>query len=637
ADYVLLTYGTGAIMAVPAHDERDFEFALEFGLPILPVIERPDGVVKSFVPEGTAGDGFAPALRDAAIPYEAVEAGLDVTIPLDLVGRYVELAREHLQPGSWIDIVGARWQFVFQDCAIDWDGMEAESEILNRCRLLEPEVASARSVMEILASCESYRDVLFHADYGMMIHSGGFSGTPGDRAVAAVTSWLEEQGTGRAAINFRLHDWLISRQRYWGAPIPIVYCPTCGEVPVPEENLPVVLPEVEFIGKMGLAQVPGFADTECPTCGGTAKRDTDTMDTFVDSAWYYLRYISPHDEERPFVKDDVDHWLPVDQYVGGVEHAILHLMYSRFVTKALYDLGLVGFEEPFARLFTQGMVCLTAYRCPEHGWIQHEEVAEDGACPICGKALEAASIKMSKSKKNVVDPTSIIERYGADTERVYTMFMGPPDRDIDWSEEGIRGAYRFLNRVWGLVLDSVSRMAEPAAVVDADALGAVERALWHRYHTTVKKVTEDIDERFSFNTAVAAIMEFTNDLSKAADGDLGAALLRQVVEGLVLLLSPIAPFICEELWRRLGHEDAVLEQAWPAYEPAALVEDRVEIPVQVNGKLRARIAVPIDVARDADRLRETALADDSIAKRLEGVELVKVIAIPEKMVSIVVR
>jgi leucyl-tRNA synthetase len=536
-----------------------------------------------------------------------------------------------------VAIAGSCWQFVFHDATITWDGPEAEAEILNRCRLLDPALAAKRTVMEILWDVPFLRDALFHADYGAMIHSGDFSGTPGGRAVADVTSWLESQGTGKGAINFRLHDWLISRQRYWGAPIPIVYCPDCGELPVAEEDLPVLLPEAEFLGKMGLAEVPEFAETTCPMCGGPARRDTDTMDTFVDSSWYFLRYISPHADDRPFVKDDVDHWLPVDQYVGGVEHAILHLMYARFVTKALYDLGFVGFEEPFARLFTQGMVCLMAYRCPEHGWIPHDDVGDDGLCPTCGKKMEASSIKMSKSKKNVVDPTSIIERYGADTERVYTMFMGPPDRDIDWSEEGIRGAYRFLNRLWSLVLDSVPRMGEPGVAVDVEALDEGGRALWHRYHATVKKVTEDIDERFSFNTAVAAIMEFTNDLTKATDGGLPAPLLRQVVEGLVLLLSPIAPFICEELWRRLGHGDAILEQFWPSFDPAALVEDTVEIPVQINGKLRARIAVAIDVARDPEKLREAALADETIANRLEAVEVVKVIAVPEKMVSIVVR
>jgi len=637
ADYVLMTYGTGAIMAVPAHDERDFEFALKYGLPILPVIERVDGLVKSFVLKGTVSAGFEGALRDASIPFEPTEGGLDVTVPADVVDRYVEIAREHLRPGSWIDVVGARWLFVFPDDVIEWDGMEAESEILNRCRLLEPKVASSRSVMEILSNCETYRDVLFHADYGTMFHSGEFTGTPGSEAKASVTRWLEERGMGQGAISFRLHDWLISRQRYWGAPIPIVYCETCGEVPVPDDQLPVLLPETEFIGKMGLADIPGFAETTCPSCGGPARRDTDTMDTFVDSAWYFLRFISARDDEHAFVKADVDHWLPVDQYVGGVEHAILHLLYARFVVKALYDLGHVGFEEPFARLFTQGMVCLTAHRCPEHGWLYPEDVGESTVCPTCGVPLESSSFKMSKSKRNVVDPTEIIETYGADTERLYTMFMGPPDRDIDWSDEGIRGASRFLNRVWSLIIDRIDALAPVGAAADLSALDPAGLAVRRRYHRTVKKVTEDIEERFSFNTAVAAIMELVNDLSPYAAGDPDPTLLRETIDGLILLLSPFTPFVCEELWQRTGHDNAVLEQAWPSYDEAALEAETLEIPVQVNGKLRARVTVPTDVAEDVEALKEAALAHERVRANLEGKELVKAIAVPGKMVSLVVK
>ncbi len=637
ADYVLMTYGTGAIMAVPAHDERDFEFALKFGLPILPVIERADGRVKSFVMAGTVGGEFEAALRDAGIPFESIDAGLDVAVPLDAVDRYTEIAQTHLQPGAWIDVVGARWLFVFQDAAIEWDGMEAESEILNRCRLLEPKIASARSVMEILSYCPPYRDVLFHADYGTMIHSAEFSGTPGSEAKAAVTRWLEEQGTGKGAINFRLHDWLISRQRYWGAPIPIIHCEACGEIPVPDDQLPVLLPETEFIGKMGLADIPGFAKTTCPSCGGPARRDTDTMDTFVDSAWYFLRYINAQDDEHAFVKADVDHWLPVDQYVGGVEHAILHLLYARFVVKALHDIGHVGFTEPFARLFTQGMVCHEAYNCPEHGWLTPDEVKGAPACPRCGKPLETSSFKMSKSKRNVVDPTEIIETYGADTERLYTMFMGPPDRDIDWSDEGIRGSFRFLNRVWLLVVGHIDRLAEIGAAIDLPALDEAGRGVWRRYHRTVKKVTEDIEDRFSFNTAVAAIMELVNDLVPYAAGEPDPALLREAIDGLILLLSPFTPFVCEELWRRTGHEDPILEQAWPSYDESALEQETVEIPVQVNGKLRARVTVAADIAEDPDALKEAALAHERIQLNLEGKEIVKAIAIPNKMVSFVVK
>jgi len=639
ADYVLMTYGTGAIMAVPAHDERDFAFALKFGLPILPVINRTDGLVKSVVLAGTAKDGFADALSSAGIKSESVGEHLLATPSVDQVNAYAELAQQHLNQDSWIDIIGSRWVFVFPDEIIEWDGMAAENEILNRCRLLEPKLAGARSVMEILWNCEPYRDALFHAEYGDMIHSGEFTGTPGATAKADVTAWLESKGTGEGTINFRLHDWLISRQRYWGAPIPMIYCDACGEVPVPEEDLPVLLPETEFIGKMGLGDIPGFVDTTCPKCGGPAKRDTDTMDTFVDSSWYFLRYINPQDNDQAFDQSDVNHWLPVDQYVGGVEHAILHLLYSRFVVKALHDLGHLGFQEPFARLFTQGMVCHIAYRCPEHGWFYPTDI-DNGAthCPTCGKALEVSSFKMSKSKRNVVDPKDIVERYGADTERLYTMFMGPPDRDIDWTDEGIRGSFRFLNRVWALISEISDKLAEPGAQVSADGLDDAGLVVWRRMHRTVQKVTEDIEDRFSFNTAVAAIMEYFNELSKyAAIEGADPALLRQAIDMLILILSPFTPFVCEELWQNTGHEDMVLDQSWPGFDESAMEEDSVEFPVQINGKLRARVTVPAASATDREAMTEAALSNPRVQELLEGKEIVKAIGIPGKMVSLVVK
>ena len=640
ADYVLMTYGTGAIMAVPAHDERDFAFALKFGLPTLPVIARVDGLVKSAVLEGTTTDGFAEALRDAEIPFEQVGAELRITAPHESVDAYLEIAKAHLSPGKWIDVVGARWAFVFKDAVIEWAGRETEAEILNRCRLLEPSVASSRSVMEILWNCEFYRDVLLHTDCGTMINSAEFSGTPGDRALSDVIAWLEEKGTGKGAINYRLHDWLISRQRYWGAPIPIVTCDACGIVPVPEDQLPVLLPDVDrLLGKMGLTDVPDFINATCPACGGPARRDTDTMDTFVDSSWYFLRFINPKDDEHAFVTRDVNRWLPVDQYVGGVEHAILHLLYARFVTKALQDMGHVGFTEPFARLFTQGMVCYPSFRCPEHGWLFTQDVtAPEKGCPTCGQPLESAILKMSKSKRNVVDPTEIIERYGADTERIYTLFMGPPDRDIEWSEEGIRGAFRFLKRVWALVVSNIELMGDPEALVHPDTLDEPALSLWRRYHRTVKKVTEDFESRFSFNTGIAAIMELTNDLARCADGDVvDPALLREIIDGMILLISPAAPFIGEELWRRTGHTDSPLEQRWPVFDEDALVGDSVEIPVQINGKVRARITVSAEVSEDPEAVKAAALADSAIASRLDGKELVKAIAIPGKMVSLVIK
>jgi len=643
ADYVLTTYGTGAIMAVPAHDERDFAFALKFGLPILPVIERTDGVAKSVVFPGSVDADFARKLEALGIPYErdpvgGAGEGLYVTLSgARKIDKYAELMREHLIAGHWNEVVGTRWRFVFPDTTIELDSVDADREILAYCKALHPPVEKHRTAIEMLHAQTFYRDVLFHAEVGTMVHSGTFSGTPGPKAKRAVTRWLEEQGIGKGTVTFRLHDWLISRQRYWGAPIPIVYCDACGEVAVPDDQLPVLLPETEFIGKMGLANIPGFAETTCPKCGGPARRDTDTMDTFVDSAWYFLRFINARDATRPFVRGDVDRWLPVDQYVGGVEHAILHLLYARFVTKALYDLGHVGFEEPFARLFTQGMVCHTAYKCPEHGWLHPEEVAEGDLCPHCKKPLETPYFSMSKSKKNVVDPSEIIDRVGADAERLYTMFMGPPDRDIEWSEEGIRGSFRFLHRVWNLVLAQVDHLGAPGAPADPATLDPAGLALWRRYHRTVKKTTEDVDERFSFNTAIAAIMELVNELAPYAAGAPDPALLRETIDGLILLLSPFTPFVCEELWRRTGHEDAVLEQAWPTYNVDALVEDTVEIPVQVNGKLRARLVVPAAVAADAEALKQAAFENAEVQAKLAGATLVKAIAIPGKMVSLVVK
>ncbi|RLE34971.1 hypothetical protein DRJ24_03165, partial [Candidatus Acetothermia bacterium] len=359
-------------------------------------------------------DGFAEGLQRAGIRFEEGEEGLLIELKRDQIDRYIEIARSHVKPGSWTELVGARFSFVFKDGAIELDSVSADGEILKRLVDLEPKLEGKRSVMEVLSDVSFYRDLLFHADYGRMLNSGEFTGTPGDEAVGKVIAWLEQTGKGKRAVNYRLHDWLISRQRYWGAPIPIVYCEKCGTVPVPEKDLPVLLPEVEFIGKKGLADIPGYAGTTCPVCGGPAKRDTDTMDTFVDSSWYYLRYINPRDKDPPFVKADVDNLLPVDQYVGGVEHAILHLLYSRFITKALHDMGYLSFDEPFERLFTQGMICHTAYRCSEHGWLYPHEV-KDGRCPHCGREVETDNFSMSKSKRNVVDPQEIISRYGADT------------------------------------------------------------------------------------------------------------------------------------------------------------------------------------------------------------------------------
>jgi len=639
ADYVLMTYGTGAIMAVPAHDERDFAFALKFGLPIIPVIDRIDDRATAFVRAAAVGNGMTSALDAIDATYRRSDAGVSVLAARSNVDVCLEEIRANLAPNSYATVVGARFAFIFPDEIIALDSVQSDHEIVSRCALLTGAGFEAKTAMEILHGVKRYRDLLFHAEYGAMVSSGEFTGTPGDCAKADVTAWLEENGTGKGTINFRLHDWLISRQRYWGAPIPMVYCDTCGQVPVPEDQLPILLPETEFIGKMGLGDIPGFVDTVCPACGEPARRDTDTMDTFVDSSWYFLRFINPQDTEHPFIRDDVDHWLPVDQYVGGVEHAILHLLYSRFVTKALHDMGHLGFEEPFARLFTQGMVCHTAYRCPEHGWLYPEDVSdEDAKCPQCGKSLDVSSFKMSKSKRNVVDPKEIVENYGADTERLYTMFMGPPDRDIDWTDEGIRGAFRFLKRVWNLIIANTDCLGDVEATADSASLDGDALALWRRTHRTIKKVTQDIEDRFSFNTAVAAIMEFFNDLSAYAGGDnVDSNLLREAVDALILILSPFTPFVCEELWQRTRHANSILDRSWPSFDESALEEDTIEVPVQVNGKLRARITMPATLASDPVALKEAALANERIQEILAGKELVKAIPIPGKMVSLVVK
>ncbi|MGQ9477663.1 MAG: leucine--tRNA ligase [Candidatus Bipolaricaulia bacterium] len=613
ANYVLMGYGTGAIMAVPAHDERDFQFALKYGLPVIPVIKRPDGLAKSLVLPGSVREGLAAKLREAGIefttgPHRGLGEALHVTLRGEAqIERYIKLVQDYLLPGYWNEVVGARFAFIFPEGVIELDSVAADREILARCKELEPEVRDKRTVMEMLWGVEFYRDLLFHTEYGEMINSGELAGTPGEAAVRRTIAWLEERGLGRAAVNYRLRDWLISRQRYWGAPIPIIYCDKCGIVPVPEEDLPVLLPDVPAVTKEGLAGIPEFVRTTCPKCNGPARRETDTMDTFVDSSWYYLRYISPHDQDRPFDSRLVNKWLPVDQYVGGVEHAILHLMYSRFITKALKDLGYLDFEEPFARLFTQGMVCLG------------------------GQA-------MSKSKGNIVSISEVVEEYGADTQRVYTLFMGPPEKDIEWSPTDIAGSSRFLKRVWQLVNEhlEVVRGADPS--LDPGGLTGPDRELWRELNRAIKAVTEDI-RSFHFNTAVSALMELVNGLYDyiAAAERINASLLRKALEDLVLILSPFAPFICEELWERLGHREAVLENRWPSYDERALAVEEREIIVQVNGKVRGRLTVPVELVSDQEELKRRALELGPIKRQLDGHRLEKVIMVPGKLINLVVR
>lgn len=502
ANFVLAEYGTGAVMAVPAHDQRDFEFASQYGIEKIVVVQPPDGRLD-------------PATMTAA--YESP---------------------------------------------------------------------------------------------GILVASGPFSGMPSEEAKWAIAAHLEKEGKGRKSVTYRLRDWGISRQRYWGAPIPIVYCDGCGTVPVPESDLPVRLPEdVAFTGEGGnpLAKVPTFVNVACPRCYGPARRETDTMDTFMESSWYFLRYCSPREQARPFDPDQVEHWMPVDQYIGGIEHAVLHLLYSRFFTKVLRDLGYVRISEPFKRLLTQGMVI------------------KDGA-------------KMSKSKGNVVDPDELIARFGADTARLFSLFAAPPEKDLDWSDRGVEGAYRFLNRVWAMItarLDAV-RAAPP---LDKAVLTADLRAIRRQVHKTHAKVEADIGERFHFNTAIAAVMELLNtlteDLAKRSqlEGQ-AAAVYREAFQLIVFMLNPIAPHITEELTARLGMPP-LWQSRWPAYDTEAARDEEIEIPVQVNGKVRGKLRVA--PGTDQARLGQLAQDDPNVRPWIAGKTIAKVIAIPDRMVNLVVK
>ncbi|MBN1179045.1 MAG: leucine--tRNA ligase [Anaerolineae bacterium] len=608
ADYVMMTYGTGAIMAVPAHDERDFAFALKFGLPIIPVIDRPDGMAKSFVLNGTADvEPLAQALRAASIPFFEKGGSLYVTLAAEQIDAYVELAERHVRPGCWIEVVGARWAFVFDDGAVPFDGVAADAAILARCQALEPSVADKRTVMELLWDVEFYRDVLFHHEYGTMINSASFTGTPGNEAVQKVTAWLEERGVGTFAINYKLRDWLISRQRYWGAPIPMVYCDACGIVPVPYKDLPVLLPEdAEFLptGESPLKYHAGFLHTTCPQCGGPAKRETDTMDTFACSSWYHYAYLSPyykesepaHPDSLPFDPEEGAYWLPVDVYTGGIEHATMHLIYTRFFTMTMRDMDLVDFDEPMLKLRNQGII-----------------LGED-------------SEKMSKSRGNVIAPDELVAGYGADTVRGYLMFGWRWDLGGPWDSHGIDGVWRWLQRVWALVLELGEDQGAPTAGEVAD--------LRRWTHKTIGRVTEDM-EAFTFNTIIARLMELTNVMAKAKQTAVyGSAAWEEAIETLILLLAPCCPHIAEEMWMRTGHPYSVHLQAWPAYDAGLAADQVITLIVQINGKVRARIDAPADIS-EADA-REAALTDENVRRYIEGREIRKFVYVPGRLVNIVV-
>ena len=498
ANFVLMDYGTGAVMAVPAHDQRDFEFARKYDLALKVVIQ----------PKGETLD---PAAMTAAF-----------------------------------------------------------------------------------------------TEVGILVNSGRFDGMASDSAKEAIADFLNQEGIGKKTVNFRLRDWGISRQRYWGNPIPVIYCDTCGVVAVPEQDLPVRLPmDVEFTGEVGspLAKLDSFITCTCPACGKAARRETDTMDTFVESSWYFLRYCCPDFAQGPLERKRVDYWMSVDQYIGGIEHAVLHLLYARFFTKVLRDLGYIGCDEPFTNLLTQGMVI------------------KDGA-------------KMSKSKGNVVDPNALIDKYGADTARLFSLFAAPPEKDLDWSDQGVDGSFRFLNRIWKLVHERLD-LIRNAGQLDPPTLGSEERTLRRCVHKTIKKVTEDVEERFHFNTAIAAVMELLNVLQDANQAvSKNGALMKEALESVVLLLAPFVPHITEELWQQLGHDIPLSATAWPEYDRDAVVDEEMLVVVQVNGKLRSKLTVA--AGTDEEAVKAMALSDEKVLPFVEGKQVRKVICVPGKLVNIVV-
>jgi leucyl-tRNA synthetase len=442
---------------------------------------------------------------------------------------------------------------------------------------------------------------------GVLVNSGKFSGMEMHKAMSGIIDEAEAQGFGQRKVNYRLRDWLISRQRYWGAPIPVIHCPHCGEVLVPEKDLPVMLPEdVSFDqGSLSpLASSESFVHCKCPQCGADATRETDTMDTFICSSWYYLRYTDPKNDQAPFDKDKVNYWAPVDQYIGGIEHAILHLLYSRFFTKVLHDAGMVDFDEPFTNLLTQGMVL------------------KDGS-------------KMSKSKGNVVSPEEIIAKYGADTARLFILFAAPVDRDLEWSDQGVEGAYRFLGRVWRILGHFEDDIKAGSDSYDTAALTKDEKELRRILHLTIKKVTEDVRDRFMFNTAISSVMELVNAFYGFQDKSINQGLVREIASNLIKMLAPFAPHITEELWSRLFADGSVHQQKWPVYDEAATKQSEIEIVLQINGKVRDKIMVSADLDRAA--MEKAAMELPRTQELTAGKQIVKVICVPRKLVNIVVK
>jgi leucyl-tRNA synthetase len=540
ANYVLMHYGDGAVMAVPAHDERDFEFAHKYNLPVKTVVRTRAG-----------------------------------------------------------DVVGTEWDAAY-------------------------------------------------GEHGQLINSAEFDGLDFAGAFDAIEAALIKKELGKSRTQFRLRDWGISRQRYWGCPIPIIHCPSCGDVPVPEDQLPVVLPEDVVPDGAGspLARMPDFYNCSCPKCGAAAKRETDTMDTFVESSWYFARYASPNYEGGMVDKQAANHWLPVDQYIGGIEHAILHLLYARFFHKLMRDEGLVSSNEPFKNLLTQGMVVAeTYYRTASNGgkdWFNPAdvEVERDAKAKIIGARLKTDGLpveiggteKMSKSKNNGVDPQAMIEAYGADTCRLFMMFASPPDMSLEWSDSGVEGSNRFLRRVWRLAQSHVAQ-GLPGAL-DVAALDDAQKAVRRSIHSAIKQASQDVGQHHKFNTAIAQVMTLMNVLEKAPQATAqDRALIQEGLETVTLLLAPITPHISHELWKQLGHEGAVIDAGWPAVDESALVQDSLQLVIQVNGKLRGQIEMPVGASRED--IEAAARSNENVLRFTEGLTIRKVIVVPGKLVNIV--
>ncbi|HEX2999614.1 MAG TPA: class I tRNA ligase family protein, partial [Armatimonadota bacterium] len=525
------------------------------------------------------------------------------TIPPQKADRYIELAQQYVRPGKWNEVVGTRWLFIYgPGDMLELDSAESERRILERCRALEPNVRGKRTVMEMLYAVDFYRDALFHAEYSKMINSGKFTGTPGGVAVRSVTEWLEETGKGKRRVNYKLRDWGISRQRYWGTPIPVIHSEK-GDVAVPEDQLPVKLPNVDSYeptatGESPLATIPEFVNVTLPD-GTPGRRETDTMGTFACSSWYYMRFADPHNDSAAFDAEQVAYWLPVDVYVGGAEHAVMHLLYSRFWTKALYDLGYVPFIEPFMRLRNQGMI-----------------LAPDG------------KEKMSKSKGNVITPDEVVSEYGGDALRAYEMFISDFEQATPWSTAGLGGTYRWLRRTWELLLSPSDRAAADANTEHAD------RELRRKTHKTIKKVSQDI-EGFRFNTVISALMELTNAIVDAQGQKVSDAAYEDAREALLLLLAPVAPFMAEEIWARKGRPYSIHQQKWPQYDEQLARDEVVVLPVQVNGKVRDRVELPVGVSEK--EAKEAALKLPNVQRHLAGKAPSQIIYVPGRMVSIVVK